>query len=115
MGRSFGKPEQSIIALLHLFDRAVSVPCLADMFGQEGSGHLPEVAKLKEFQELKDDPSFLSWAALPPLDFLAQEGTDRYTIHEAFPMVPREAVRRALSRPFGTRERTKATVGVRTV
>ena len=84
MGRSFGKPEQSIIALLHLFDRAVSVPCLADTFGQEGSGHLPEVAKLKEFQELKDDPEFSLLGRVAAFGFLAQEGTDRYTIHEAF-------------------------------
>ena len=84
LDRSFGKPEQSIMALLHLFGGAASVPRLLGMFGQEESSHLPELTRLKEFQELKDDLEFSVLDRAASFGFLAKEGTDRYTSHEAF-------------------------------
>ena len=84
LDRSFGKPEQSIMALLHLFGGAASVPRLLGMFGQEDSSHLPELTRLKEFQELKDDPEFSVLDRAASFGLLAKKGKDRYSIHEAF-------------------------------
>ena len=84
LDRSFGKPEQSIMALLHLFGGAASVPRLVGMFGQEESSHLPDLTRLKEFQELKDDPEFSVLDRAASFGLLAKEGTERYSVHEAF-------------------------------
>ena len=84
LDRSFGKPEQSIMALLYLFGGAASRPRLLGMAGDEKSSHLPELTRLKEFQELKDDPEFSVLERAASFGLLAKAGTDRYTIHEAF-------------------------------
>ena len=54
------------------------------MVKSEDSSYLPELTKLKEFQDLKDDPEFSVLDRVASFGFLAKEGTDRYTIHEAF-------------------------------
>ena len=84
LDQSFGKPEQSIMALLYLFGGAASLPRLLGMVGDEKSSHLPEITRLKEFQELKDDPEFSVLDRAASFGLLAKEGTERYSIHEAF-------------------------------
>ncbi len=84
LDQSFRKPEQSIMALLYLFGGAAGVPRLVGMVGDEKSTHLPEITRLKEFQDLKDDPEFSMLDRAASFGLLAKEGADRYTSHEAF-------------------------------
>ena len=83
LDQSFREPEQSIMALLYLFGGAVSLPRLVGMVGNEKSSHLPEITRLKEFQEIKDDPEFSLLERAASFGLLEKVGTDRYTIHEA--------------------------------